>query len=111
MDAVPFYRNVEIEVDEVGLRADLTAGRIDGVTFTSPSAVQRFVSLLDPSAHLAASRCMIAAIGHTTAEALEAAQLPVDVMPDRPDVRALASALNRHVAQGRSGPASKEDQG
>ncbi len=111
VEALPFYRNVEMEVDEVALRADLIAGRIDGVTFTSPSAVQRFISLLDPSAHRAASRCMIAAIGHTTAEALAAAKLPVDVVPDRPDVRALASALNRYVAQERSRPARKEDQG
>ena len=109
VDAVPFYRNVETEVDGPLLRNDLIAGRIDGVTFTSPSAVQRFVALLDADAHAATTRCMIAAIGPTTAHALKSAGLPADVMPDRPEVRALASALTQYVSEGQPKPIWKEE--
>ena len=110
VDALPFYRNVPTDVDEGALRLDLVAGQIDALTFTSPSAVERFAGLLDEEAHVAATRCMIGAIGKTTAEALKQAGLRADVIPSRPDVRALAAALTDYVSgRSKGGEAGPEE--
>ncbi len=103
VDAVAFYRNVRPEVDGAALAADLEAGRLDALTFTSPSAVSHFVDLLDDASLARARACIIAAVGATTARALEDAGLPADVVPGRPDVRELVEALARHVAERRRG--------
>lgn len=102
VDAVTFYRNVRPPVDELALRRDLIEGRLDILTFTSPSTVARFVDVLDPAARGAAARCIIAAIGGTTAHALERAGLPAQVVPPHPDVREMVADLARYVSE--SGP-------
>jgi uroporphyrinogen III methyltransferase/synthase len=93
VDAVSFYRNLRPAVDEATLRRDLSSGQLSVLTFTSPSAVSRFAEILDAAARAAALGCIIAAVGDTTARALREADLRVDVIPERPDVRALVSAL------------------
>jgi len=80
VDAVVAYRNAPTEIDRDWLRGELVAGRLDVLTFASPSAAQRFSALLDAAARSAAERCTIAAIGPVTARALASAGLPAQVV-------------------------------
>jgi uroporphyrinogen III methyltransferase/synthase len=108
VDAVTFYCNVRPEVDADALRAELTRGELPLLTFTSPSAVQHFVELLDPPARRACERGIIAAIGSTTAQALQRAGIPADVVPEGPDIREMVRMLADRVAALRSGALSPE---
>ncbi len=92
-DAVPFYVNRRPEIDVLGLRRRLVGGELFALTFTSPSTVDHFIASLDDESREAASQCMIAAIGRTTARRLESVGLTAGVVPDRPDVSAMVAGL------------------
>jgi uroporphyrinogen III methyltransferase/synthase len=98
VDAVTAYCNRPAPVDAPSLRAQLVAGELHALTFTSPSTARRFIDHLDAAALEAARRCVVVAIGRVTREALEGVGLAPDVVPDRPDAVALAQALADHVA-------------
>jgi uroporphyrinogen III methyltransferase/synthase len=104
VDSVPFYTNRRPQVDVEGLRRRLVEGELFALTFTSPSTVDHFVDCLDEESRAAAGRCMIAAIGRTTARRLEEVGLPAAVVPEHPDAAAmveeLASAAARQGAAG-----------
>lgn len=102
VDAVTFYRNVQPTIDEAALRRDLADRRLEILTFTSPSAVERFAALLDDAARAGAARCIIGAIGATTARALVDVDLPAHVVPKRPDVREMVAGLARFVSDRRT---------
>jgi uroporphyrinogen-III synthase len=74
------------------LGALLAAGRIDAVTFASPSAVQGVVAGLGADAPRLAG-VLLGAIGPTTAEALRAAGFTAGVVPAEHTAPALAEAL------------------
>ncbi len=97
VDSLEAYRNVRPAVDVAALRHDLEAGTLAALTFTSPSTVEHFVELLDDDARRAISDCIVAAVGTTTAAALRERGIEPDVVPKRPDVRALVDALATHV--------------
>jgi len=101
VEALTFYRNVRPDVDGAALREDLQAGALPLLPFTSPSAVHHFADLLDPPSREACNRCIIAAIGETTAAALASIGLPAQVRPRRPGVRELVEAMEAFVAEGR----------
>jgi uroporphyrinogen III methyltransferase/synthase len=83
--AIPERPNAE------GLRR-LRAGEIDIATFASSSSVRNLVAMLD--ADVAPLRDVtIAAIGPVTADAIRAAGLKVDVMPDDYTIEGLVAAL------------------
>jgi len=106
LDAVVAYRTVGADAGGERLARELESGRLDALTFTSPSTVRHFLAMLGPSAREAAARCVVAALGTTTAAALREAGLPPQVVPERPDASALAAALASHFAsQGSGGPA------
>jgi len=92
-DAVPFYVNRRPKIDVVGLRRRLIQGELFALTFTSPSTVDHFLASLDDESLEAARRCMIAAIGRTTAKRLESVGMAPAVVPDRPDVSAMVEGL------------------
>ena len=102
VDSVAFYENRRPAIDEQDLRDRLGSGELVALTFTSPSTVENFLAGLDESSLAAARRCMIAAIGTTTAKRLAEAGLPADVVPARPDVTAMVDALALAFAE-RSG--------
>ena len=91
--SIAFYVNRRPEVDAERLRRELAAEELQVLTFTSPSTVDHFVELLDAPAREAAGRAVIAAVGRTTARALERHGLAPEVVPPRPDVRALVEAI------------------
>jgi len=93
VDSVAFYENRRPEIDEIALRAELIGGELDALTFTSPSTVDHFLASLDEGSRAAASQCMIAAIGRTTARRLNEVGMPADVVAARPDATSLVAAL------------------
>lgn len=93
VDAIAFYENRRPEIDVVGLRGRLVRGELFALTFTSPSTVDHFLGCLDDESREAAGRCMIAAIGRTTARSLERAGLAPTVVPARPDVSIMVEEL------------------
>lgn len=99
VDSIAFYENRRPAVDEVDLRERLCAGELHALTFTSPSTVDNFLACLDDSSFAAAHRCMIAAIGSSTAKRLREVGIPADVVPARPDVAELVAELARASAR------------
>lgn len=63
------------------------------VTFFSPSSVENFFQLL-PGCEL--QQAAVAAIGETTATALRAMNVRVDIMPDHPQAEAMAEAIEEY---------------
>lgn len=102
--SLAFYVNRRPEIDAASLRAELCEGRLHVLTFTSPSTVDHFVEVLDPASREAVDRCVVAAVGRTTARALERHGIRPDVVPQSPEVRALVEAIVAHVAAGGSPP-------
>jgi uroporphyrinogen III methyltransferase/synthase len=100
VDAVAVYRTLPAAVDAAALRARLAEGSIDVLTFASPSAARAFAALLDPPAREAARRCLTAAIGRVTAEALRVEGLGPDVVPERADATLLVAAVADALAGG-----------
>jgi uroporphyrinogen III methyltransferase/synthase len=93
VDAVTVYRTLPASVDAAGLRERLLRGDFAALTFTSPSAAKYFVALLDEPARVAARRCVVAAIGPVTAEALSKLGLAPDCVADRAAGASLVEAL------------------
>jgi len=80
------------------LGALLAAGRVDAVTFASPSAVQGTVMGLGTDAPRLAG-VLLGAIGPTTAEALRAAGFTAGVVPKRHTAPDLAEAVAARLAR------------
>ncbi len=98
--AAPCYRTVAASASAVGPLGDAVLdGRVDAVTFASPSAVHSVVAALGARAALL-DRCTLAAIGPTTAAALREAGLRVSVVPGTSTAAGLADALARHLGPG-----------
>jgi uroporphyrinogen III methyltransferase/synthase len=76
----------------------LLEGRIDIVTFTSPSAVRNMVSVLgaEPAVDLL-RKTIVAAIGPVTAEAATRSGIETSVIPDKYTVPALVAAIVKFV--------------
>lgn len=100
VDVVDLYRPEATSVDAGWLRAELVAGRLDALTFTSPSVVRHFDALLDAPAREAATRSVIAAIGPVTAAALREVGLTPQVVAPRAGGATLVEALAIHFADG-----------
>jgi uroporphyrinogen-III synthase/uroporphyrinogen III methyltransferase/synthase len=76
----------------------LSAGRIDAVTFASPSAVHGVVEGLGVDVGRLAG-VLLAAIGPTTAEALREAGFSAGVVPDIHAAKALADAVAERLTR------------
>ncbi len=93
----PCYRTVAAPAAALAPLADaLLGGIIDAVTFASPSAVRSVVAALGARAELL-DRCTLAAIGPTTAAALQEAGLRVSVTPEVSTAAGLADAIAGHL--------------
>lgn len=101
VEAPVFYRNIQPRVDASALRQEIQAGELPILTFSSPSAANHFLALLDDATRSACERCIIVAIGETTGRALREGGLPPDVVPEQPGTLEMVAALVRH--KGRSG--------
>jgi uroporphyrinogen III methyltransferase/synthase len=99
VDTVAVYRTVPAEVAWEDLGERLAHSEFDALTFASPSAVRHFFGGLDTNAREAAERCVLAAIGPVTADALRAEGIEPDLVPERAEARALVEALVQHAAR------------
>jgi uroporphyrinogen III methyltransferase/synthase len=91
--AVTVYRTLPPRTSAETLRTLLLEPGLDALTFTSPSTVLHFAERLDTDSRAAAGRCIVAAIGSVTAEALRRAGLAADVTAERAGVAGLVAAL------------------
>ncbi len=93
------YRTIAVtDTGDTDLAGMLDRGELQVVTFTSPSAVRTFVSLLggpDRARRLLAD-IAVASIGPVTTRALEDLGLGADIVPAKATVPALAEAIARH---------------
>jgi uroporphyrinogen III methyltransferase/synthase len=97
------YRTVGIEPERDGgpdIYRLLLEGRVDVVTFTSPSAVRTFVHLLgaEPAADLL-QKTIVASIGPVTAEAAAQYHIQSTIVPQEYTVPALVEAIARHFGR------------
>ncbi len=98
VDVVPLYATVEAPVDEAWLRGELRGGRLDVVTLASPSAVRALVARLGGDVPRALGSARLAAIGPSTAAALEAEGLRADAVAEEPSDAGLARAAVSSLA-------------
>jgi uroporphyrinogen III methyltransferase/synthase len=95
------YRTVATDPEREGqpdVYRMLLEGRIDVVTFTSPSAVRNMVSVLgaEPAVDLL-RKTIVAAIGPVTAEAATRSGIETSVVPDKYTVPALVAAIVKYI--------------
>ncbi len=107
VDAVVVYRTLAAAVDGAGLRERLVRGELAALTFASPSAAKHFAALLDQPALAAARRCVVAAIGPLTAEALTKLGLAPDCVAGHAAGAALVEALASGFAARSAGSAQR----
>lgn len=96
VDRVEAYRTVESEDIDPAFRALVHAGRIDIVTFSSPSSVRTFRHLLGTDLAALSGACLVA-IGPTTAAALEEFELPVHAIAREPTPAGVVDAVTRSL--------------
>jgi uroporphyrinogen-III synthase len=83
-------------VDDV--RDDVRGGRVDIVTFASPSAVDVFAQELGVDLAALSGACLVA-VGPTTASTMEAHGLPVHAIADSPSPAGLRAACETYFSQ------------
>lgn len=77
----------------------LDAGRIDAITFTSASTVERFAERLLP--HNVPVNVPVVCIGASTAEAAERQDYQMVIVPEVVGLREMVAALMRHIGETR----------
>jgi len=103
VDSVVVYRTLPPEIDAAALRRLLVDEGLDALTFTSPSTATNFAALLDDASRAAAERCIVAAIGPVTADALRDAGLPPHVVAERAGVPELVAGLAARISEDEAG--------
>ena len=97
----PCYRTVPRAAAGEEIRALLTEGKVDVVTFASSSAVEAFAACVGPEGLAEAMRGVtVACIGPVTAETAQSSGLQVDVMPKEHTIPGLVAELVRHCQSG-----------
>lgn len=95
VDVVPVYRTAGVEADPEVVQL-VRFGRVDALTFTSPSTVRHFLASLERAGmepRVAFGGMVIASIGPVTTEALRRAGLEPDVEPSESTIPAMVEAL------------------
>jgi uroporphyrinogen III methyltransferase/synthase len=93
----PVYQNVPPEGRKEALRAELEAGNVDMITFTSSSTVRNFLTMVDAEDHEDLKRLLtgvrIAAIGPITAKTVTDNGLRVDIQPKEYTIPAMVDVI------------------
>jgi len=92
VDVVTAYRTNRSDRDASELTTLFEEGKVDAVTFTSPSTVSHFLGIMGPDFRLP-SKVRIACIGPVTEAAARKAGLPVDIFQERYTIPGLVDAL------------------
>jgi uroporphyrinogen III methyltransferase/synthase len=92
VDVVTVYRTVASDRKKEELEPLIVAGKVDVITFTSPSTVINFMEIMGRDFRLPPN-VRIACIGPVTAAAVERAGLPVDILREEFTVPGLVDAM------------------
>ena len=99
VDEITIYKTVIPESENLEhIRLFLTDGKIDIVTFFSPSSVRNFMEMVGVDA---LRRMIIAVIGPTTAEAVKQVGLEVDIVAKQQTAESLVQEIVDHFALSR----------
>ena len=94
IDVVPAYKTVRPEKEARELKALLSKGRLDVVTFTSSSTVANFMSVFrEKEAARLLKDVLVACIGPITADTAREFGLNVDIMPREYTIPGLTKAM------------------
>jgi len=102
VDVVAVYRTLRSDREAAELLPLFAGGKVDVITFTSPSTVTQFLGIMGPDFHLP-SRVRIACIGPVTAAAARKAGLTVDILQERYTIPELVDAIAAHFNSGSAG--------
>ena len=92
VDVVTVYRTVSSGRSRAELEPLMTAGKIDVITFTSPSTVTNFINIMGKTFSLPA-QVKIACIGPVTAAAIRKAGWPIDILQEQFTIPGLVEAM------------------
>lgn len=92
VEVVNAYRTVSSQVESDGLKELINRGKVDVLTFTSPSIFRNFREIMGADFHFPAG-IRIACIGPVTAAAVEKAGIKIDIMPERYTIPGLVEAM------------------
>ena len=98
VDVVTAYRTVSSGKDKAELEKLMKAGKVDVITFTSPSTVHNFMEIMGRN-HVMPKGVMIACIGPVTAAAAKKAGLPADIIQERYTIPGLVETLIKYFSQ------------
>jgi uroporphyrinogen III methyltransferase/synthase len=94
VDEIVTYKTVIPEPENLEhIRALITDGKIDAITFFSPSSVRNFVEMIGVETM---QRVLIAVIGPTTAEAAKEAGLKVNIVAKQQTAESLVQGIIEH---------------
>ena len=96
VDTVAVYRTVGTGRTQEELEATLREGKVEVITFTSPSTLAHY---LETSGGTVPAAVKIACIGPVTAAAARRAGLPVHIVPEQYTVAGLVAAISRYFEQ------------
>ena len=92
VDIVTAYRTVNSGKDKSELEKLMDEGKVDVITFTSPSTVTNFMEIMGRK-YTIPQHVKIACIGPVTAAAAKKAKLPVDIIQERYTIPGLVETL------------------
>jgi uroporphyrinogen III methyltransferase/synthase len=92
VDVVTAYRTVNSGKDKSELEKLMHEGKVDVITFTSPSTVTNFMEIMGQE-YTIPTHVKIACIGPVTATAVKKAKLPVDIIQKRYTIPGLVDTL------------------
>ncbi|MBW2674959.1 MAG: uroporphyrinogen-III synthase, partial [Deltaproteobacteria bacterium] len=98
VDVVVAYRTLPAGGDGKDIRELMESGRVDVLTFTSPSTVNNFMDIIGGGAAIP-DHIRIACIGPVTQRACEEAGLRVDIMQGPYSIPGLVEAIESHLTQ------------
>jgi len=98
VDVIPVYRTVRAETDRSVLEEEMEQGRVDVLTFTSPSTVKHFFAIMGDKFNIPES-IRVASIGPVTAAALEKRGVSVHVRQETYSVPGLVEALKAYYGK------------
>jgi uroporphyrinogen III methyltransferase/synthase len=98
-DIATAYRTVRSERNASELMTFFEEGKVDVITFTSPSTVANFLGIMGPGFRLP-SKVRIACIGPVTEAAARKAGLSVDILQERYTIPGLVDALCTYFQKG-----------
>jgi uroporphyrinogen III methyltransferase/synthase len=98
VDVVTAYRTVNSGKDKSELASLMNEGKVDIITFTSPSTVENFMEIMGRD-YVTPKGVKIACIGPVTAATVKKAGLPADIIQERYTIPGLVETLVKHFSQ------------